>query len=406
MTRVRTQPSVFAHLVGLVTLVVVGSAIFVSLAGDFQRRKPPEDRAGPWRAAVATLDRLGPEGARNQGLQTRTLPPPEAMPLPRMAGQLRRPPHEVVLADGTVWIRGRGPHAGWVAVDHDPRWKTPFTMRWMVWLVVAMGALLGAAWVARRLVAPLAALERAAPGWARGSVVNLPRAAPREIASLADALDQSQQDVARMNAERAMMLAGISHDLRTPLARLKFGVELVNAHPNDEQLKEGLNRDVDEIDAIVGQFIDFARDGRDEEETLVNLAAVVNEVLASDQGRWDMEIPPHAWVKGFPLALHRAVTNLVRNAQVHGQAPWAIRLRQPHPEGPWSLTIQNGGDCLTEAEKAKALQPFSRGVASGGSGLGLAIVNRVAAQHRARLLFEDASPSGVKVTLVFSARAL
>lgn len=405
MNRVRAQPSVFAHLVGLVTLVVVGSAILVSLAGDFQRRKPPEDRAGPWRAAVATLDRLGPEGARNQGLQTRMLPPPEAMPLPRMARQLHRPPHEVVLADGTVWIRGRGPHPGWVAVDHDPRWKAPFTTRWVVWLVVALGALFGAAWVARRLVVPLATLEKSAPQWARGSVVNLPRVAPREIASLADSLARSQEDVARMNAERAVMLAGISHDLRTPLARLKFGAELLGAHPTDEQLKEGLNRDVDEIDAIVGQFIDFARDGRDEEETSVNLVAVLNEVLASEQGPWDVQTPAYAWVRGFPLALRRAVTNLVRNAQVHGQTPLVLRLRQCSSQGSWSLTIQNGGASMTEAEKNKALQPFSRGVASGGSGLGLAIVARVAAQHGAHLSLEDAQPSGVLVTLVFPTHA-
>lgn len=115
-------------------------------------------------------------------------------------------------------------------------------------------------------------------------------------------------------------------------------------------------------------------------------------------------------MKYLPLALSLMVAfaGPALAAPAPEQGPPSEQARPLHgPEkGPWSLTIQNGGDCLTEAEKAKALQPFSTGVASGGSGLGLAIVNRVAAQHRARLLFEDASPSGVKVTLVFSACAL
>ena len=401
MTGVRSQPSVLAHLLGLVTLVVLGSAILVWVAGDMQRGKPPAGRVLSWKAAVANIDRMDPTEFRKRGVETRPEAPPGSRPLPRMARQLGRAPNEVVLANGTVWVHARGRHPGWIAVDHDPRWGPPPRTRWAVWLVIAAGALLGALWVARRLVGPLAALEKAAPALATGQDFALPASAPREIASLALALDRARQAAAVAARERAVLLAGVSHDLRTPLARLKFGAELLGNHPTDQQLKDDLNRDVDEIDAIVGQFIDYARDGRDEKRTQVDLALLAREVLAAEASDdWAVTVPEQALMMGFPLALRRALLNLVRNAQTHGQAPRALRLEQTAGNA-WTLTVSNGGPRLSEAEKRAAVEPFVRGTGSGGSGLGLAIVARVATQHRATLEIRDSVPEGVTVVLAF-----
>ena len=398
---VRSQPSVLAHLVGLVGLVVVVAAIVVWLAGDIQKGRPPEGRVMPWRAAVANIDRMDPADLRRRGLETRPEPPAGSRPLPRAARQLGRRPSEVVLAKGTIWVRSHGRPPVWVAVDHDPRWGPPPRTRWAAWVIVALGALLAALWVAGRLVKPLAALERAVPYLASGQGLALPDAAPREIASLARALEATHQATLTAEKERAVMLAGISHDLRTPLARLKFGAELLGSHPTDQQLKDDLNRDVDEIDAIVGQFIDYARDGRDEKQTSVDLALLAREVLAAEASDdWAVAVPDQALVMGFPLALRRALLNLVRNAQTHGQAPRALWLEKTAGNA-WALTVSNAGQRLSEAEKRAAVEPFVRGTDSGGSGLGLAIVARVAAQHRATLEIRDSVPEGVTVVLAF-----
>ena len=396
---VRSQPSVLAHLVGLVGLVVVVAAIVVWLAGDIQKGRPPEGRVMPWRAAVANIDRMDPADLRRRGLETRPEPPPGSRPLPRAARQLGRRPSEVVLAKGTIWVRSHGRPPVWVAVDHDPRWGPPPRTRWAAWVIVALGALLAALWVARRLVKPLATLERAVPSLASGQGLALPDAAPREIASLARALEATHQATLATEKERAVMLAGISHDLRTPLARLRFGAELLGSHPTDQQLKDDLNRDVDEIDAIVGQFIDYARDGRDEAKAPVDLAQVAREALAAHaDAAWEVGLPSAAPVQGFPLALRRALVNLVRNAQIHGQSPRRLQVKKASPGG-WDVTVSSGGPNLSPAQKQAALEPFVRGTASGGSGLGLAIVARVAAQHGGTLALQDANPSGVEAVL-------
>ncbi len=396
---IRRQPSVFMHLVGLVALTIFGSAVLVWVAGEMQRGRPPEERVLSWRTEMATLETLAPTELSRRNVQYRLDPPPQGRPLPpRMARALGRSPREVVLSRGTVWAKQRGANPGWVALDHDPRWGPSPVWRWATWLTAGGLSLLGAAWVARRLVGPLATLERAAPALIAGAPSRLPTAAPREIASLALALESAHQDARKAAKERTVMLAGISHDLRTPLARMRFALELLEADA-DPELKAGLDRDIEEIDAIVGQFIDYARDGRDEPEVVLNVADLLREVVAAEDlaGVWSLETPDSAWVEGRPLALRRALTNLVHNALVHGEAPWSASLS---PVGDfWEVAVVNGGKGLTADEQAAALQPFVRGTQSGGSGLGLAIVQRVAEQHQGHFLVSSAPGQGFSAVL-------
>ncbi|WP_043086899.1 histidine kinase dimerization/phospho-acceptor domain-containing protein, partial [Xanthomonas sp. SHU 308] len=121
----------------------------------------------------------------------------------------------------------------------------------------------------------------------------------REVAALAQALTAASADVRHAAAERALLLAGISHDLRTPLTRLQYALALL---PQVEpELREGMERDIGEIDAILAQFIAYARDGRDEPAVALDLADLCRQALGAAQPGWEAVLPAQAPLHGRPL---------------------------------------------------------------------------------------------------------
>ena len=206
---------------------------------------------------------------------------------------------------------------------------------------------------------------------------------------------QACSDVREAASERSLMLAGISHDLRTPLTRLQYALALV---PDVEPaLQDGMERDIAEIDAILAQFIAYARDGRDEPSEPVDLAAICRGVVAAVGGDWQLDLPDTAPMRGRPIALQRAVENLASNARRHGAAPFSMSLA---PEGDgWRLDICDGGPGMPGDVASRAIRPFVRGD-GGGSGLGLAIVERVARQHGGRLELTHNTPTGLRASVI------
>src|SRR6185312_12732331 len=116
---------------------------------------------------------------------------------------------------------------------------------------------------------------------------------------------------------RNLMLAGISHDLRTPLTRVQFALEMLP--DTDPGLRAGMERDIGEIDAILSQFIAYARDGRDEGVENVDLAAICRNALTAAAFDWEADIAAEAPLRGRPMALLRAIENLLGNAERHGE---------------------------------------------------------------------------------------
>jgi two-component system osmolarity sensor histidine kinase EnvZ len=248
----------------------------------------------------------------------------------------------------------------------------------------ALLALLGALAIQRRIDRPLRSLVRAAETLGRGARPEpLCEDGPLEIASVSRSFNELVHKLDATERERALMLAGISHDLRTPLTKLRLGVEIL-ADQVEPELAASLTRSIGEMDAIVGQFLDFARaDDAAMPMESVALDALAREVAASfaDHGQQlelALAVVPKIALRA-PL-VRRAVANLVENAFRHGRAP--VRM-STGSDARWAwIEVTDAGDGIAATEVAAMKQPFRRSgsARSGppGSGLGLSIVERIA----------------------------
>ena len=292
----------------------------------------------------------------------------------------------------------------WVKLERE-RLEPDFATQWIGWgLFALLLSLVGAWFIASRISRPLAALTRAAQQVGRGEHVDpAPEAGPREIRMLATAFNQMSADLERLERDRAMVLAGISHDLRTPLARLRLGLEMIGG---DRSMSEGLAADIDEMDKIIGQFLDFAK-GESEAGIETALDELVDDICEryAKLGR--------ALVRGKPsairlslaqMAVRRAISNLIDNALRYSSTPIEIEARQ---EGGFAvIEVRDRGPGIPTSEAERMKRPFTRLEAArsdaGGSGLGLAIVDRVARMHGGRLDLLPREGGGLVARLLLS----
>jgi two-component system osmolarity sensor histidine kinase EnvZ len=272
----------------------------------------------------------------------------------------------------------------WVMLPRE-RVERAVALRWLGWGAFVLVAALAGAWlIVFRLRQPLRALVGAAADVGRGRVpAPLDESGPEEIQTVSRAFNQMTRDLARLEDDRALILAGVSHDLRTPLARLRLGLEMSEG---DAQLKAGMAADIDEMDRIIGQFLDFARAAGGEPLQPTDLAAMAREIAARyrESGHAiDEEITsaPEATVR--PMAVRRLITNLVDNAFRYGERD--VRLRVGAASRAVVIEVLDRGPGIPADEVERLKQPFTRletaRSGKGGSGLGLAIVDRIARMH-------------------------
>ncbi len=290
----------------------------------------------------------------------------------------------------------------WVALPKE-RVDHPVSQILLVLGGVLLGlALLGAYFIARQVVHPLQQLTQAAQQLGRGAEPQpLPEQGIQEIITVTHAFNQMSADLAANERERALVLAGISHDLRTPLARIRLAAEL----SADHSLRAGLAADVEQMDAVIQQFLDYAR--LDENEALVmtdarNLIQEVAQPFISQAKSFTFDFQSTPIFAVRPLLLKRALGNLLDNAVKHGGGEIRILLRQVADSIELSVT-----DCGTgiPAEQHEAVKrPFIRlqkaRSDTTGSGLGLAIVERAASLHGGKFRLENGKHGGLTVTLV------
>ena len=199
------------------------------------------------------------------------------------------------------------------------------------------------------------------------------------------------------------MLAGISHDLRSPLARVRLGLEMIT-DGGKPTLAGNLVQDVEEIDAIIAQFLDYARDGLEEEPGEGDLNQIVLDICArytaagAEIGT-DLETMQTFSVRR--LALRRMIANLVDNAVRYGGNKLQVITRRL--SGKVLITVLDRGPGIGDADPADLLKPFVRANSSRGdqygAGLGLAIAERIASTHAGTLQLSNRDGGGLQVVV-------
>lgn len=275
----------------------------------------------------------------------------------------------------------------------------------------------------RQLNRPLKRLQKVAIDYITlGHASHLPTDdGSTEIRQVNLAFNRLFHNLTQTQKERNIMLAGISHDLRTPLTRMRLTAEMLP----DEFLKEGLVYDIEDMDAILEQFISFMKDGSDEAVRLTNLRPIINEIVVQFAPlpfvvEIDENLPNVAL---RPLSIKRLIVNLVNNANRYGKPPIHIQLMVNHrkdfiqnlvndnqviidnleplqnaiSQQYLHIIVSDEGEGVAEDQLERIMQPFERGETARttqGSGLGLAIVSRIAHLHNGTVVARNQPNNG------------
>lgn len=238
----------------------------------------------------------------------------------------------------------------------------------------------------------------------------LPETGTREVRTLASAINELQHRIGGLLATRTQMLAAVSHDLRTPLTRLR----LRSARVQDIETRRSIEADLDEMEAMIDATLEFLRTDKDAEEIEhVDLGAVLQTIAddAADAGqKVEVRAPRNLVIRGRHLALKRALTNLVQNAVRYAGS--ALVEASADGEGV-RVVIRDQGPGISADKLEAVFEPFyrleaSRGRATGGHGLGLTVARSIARAHGGDVVLVNRTPRGLDaiVTLPATVRAV
>jgi signal transduction histidine kinase len=256
-------------------------------------------------------------------------------------------------------------------------------------------------WAARALTAPLSSFARAAESFSlNGAAAPLPERGPEEIRSVAKALNRMRERISALIDDRTKMLAAISHDLRTPITRMRLRSEFIE----DETHRSRMLSDLDQMRSMLESVLSFLRNDRKlESMTLVDIAITLQLIADqfADMGhKVDYDGPAHAMATVRPDDLHRSITNLVENAVRYG-ASATIRLAETSDSV--TIDVEDDGPGISDERKDVMLEPFVRGDDARnmddatGFGLGLSIARGIVQAHGGELSLNDRHPHGLIV---------
>ncbi|WP_168204047.1 two-component system sensor histidine kinase EnvZ [Aliikangiella coralliicola] len=262
-------------------------------------------------------------------------------------------------------------------------------------------SLFGAWILVIQLHRPLKRLAFAAREIGRGDYPGkLKETGPQELVSVTAAFNQMAADVHQLEEDRTLLLAGISHDLRTPITRIRLASEFLS--DQDDEIKTGIISDTQDMDDIIDQFIGYVRYGSEERMEEGNMTELIQQVVeASSKQHEGLESHlcelPEARFK--PMAMKRLISNLIENAFRYGKAP--VIVKTFYNENNIVVSVRDHGKGIQDLDKNRLFQPFARGdKARGGkgSGLGLAIVARIVEMHGGEINLENHVDGGLEAT--------
>lgn len=270
--------------------------------------------------------------------------------------------------------------------------------------VIVLGTLLSlltALFLVRRITVPLARAAQAASQVGAGELpAPLPETGPAELAELARRFNTMAAEVRNLLDNRTTLLAGISHDLRTPMTRLQLNLEMLRGDPGPARIDRAV-ADLAEMNRLIVGYLDLARTTQAEIRVRFDLASLLEEVAIDAGLEWSGAVPCE--VEADRLALRRAVANLVQNAQRYGggtPVELALECRDD-----WArVIVRDRGAGIPDDQLDKVFRPFyrlesSRSPATGGTGLGLAIVRQLAETNRWKVVLQNRPQGGLEAVL-------
>lgn len=283
------------------------------------------------------------------------------------------------------WVRlPTGGRHLWLGFPHSRVGTQPVAAIALTGLAGFVLAILAAWWLARRTIAPLERLGQAAAAVGRGEKPELlPETGPRELAQLARTVNALARQVDDLLDGRTTLLAGLSHDLRTPLSRMRLALEMLERKP-DPRWIERLDADIEQMSRLVGEMLELARGLGREEPTTIDVAALVEEIArrARDEGITVETLVEPCTVVAAPVALRRILDNYVSNAKRYGGAG-TLHIEAHQEPDAVVIEVLDRGPGIPEDQLEAVFRPFhrvesSRSTTTGGSGLGLAVVRQLA----------------------------
>lgn len=280
-----------------------------------------------------------------------------------------------------------------------------FPWQWFGWgALVLMLSLAGGYFIAARINRPLYLLMDAANRLSNGEKPEkLPEGSFAELREVNNTFNDMADSLAELDAERTLILAGVSHDIRTPLARLRLAVEML---PDEgcASLKSGMVQDIADMDNIIHQFLDFVKGVEGEPTQMIDINTLL-QAMHDRQLRAGrdlvVQLAPTYVVPIKPLAMQRLLDNLVGNAYAYGKGQ--VRVASKITAGYILISVFDNGPGIPETHVEKLLRPFERldtaRSNAGGSGLGLAIADRIAKLHKGKLELINRPEGGLEARL-------
>jgi two-component system osmolarity sensor histidine kinase EnvZ len=297
----------------------------------------------------------------------------------------------------------------WLRLDRE-RIEGVSSIQWLgLGTTTLLLSLFGAVFISRLINQPLSRITKATRWIAKGrKPAPLPETGPTEIREANRSFNQMVADLARVESDRAVILAGISHDLRTPLARMQLEVEMAQL-PDDA--RQGMQSDLAQMDAIIGQFLEYARPTDTTALASVDLSVLLTECEREAERLSDVRVRSNIAkdvnVFGNATDIKRVVSNLVENARRYGKTPdtnlASIEITC-NTQGEYAvIEIADSGVGVPEEEIERLLRPFTRldtaRSQANGAGLGLAIVERIVKRHHGTLNVSNNRGGGLRVRI-------
>lgn len=299
----------------------------------------------------------------------------------------------------------------WLRLEQD-KLQTAHSWQLAGWAAITLFlTLIGAALISKLINEPLSRLSKAARQVAKGrQPPPLPERGAREIRETNASFNRMVEDLERIESDRAVILAGISHDLRTPLARMQLEVEMGTL---SDDAKSGMQSDLQQMDAIIGQFLEYARPLDQNALAPTDISTLLLHI-AEEAGRLPglklrLAITPGLSVFGNATELRRLFGNLIENARRYGKNPDLCQIdiqcdrKRRDTSDDIFISFRDYGPGVPEEELSRILRPFTRGdparSQANGSGLGLAIVERIVKRHGGRLRVYNHQEGGFVVVI-------